>query len=425
MKKVFYFLVLFFLLISCQKEKLLPNISFSYEISENGLLNGQLILDDSNYEVDYGDGSLPEVGTAFSNTPIILKHEYDKKGTFIIKITATNKNGTSIQNKQIAINSIAPSADFKYSLEADGTLNINFIINRGDTYELDFGDGQIKKETINDDKLPKNFSYSLFHQYKNNGNFKVTLTISNLDGSDKKEQSISITNIPIADFSYEILGNGNVKLTNLSKNATTYKWFITHYSTINAIQYANYISSEKDINITVDLSGYYFVRLDVVGKQTAISSIQKVINVTGLKKQMEFSGFYDGKKISGSLESNQLSYNFGWITFTGKGLYQSILPQDSFKTLYIKFYPLLFGQNSPQEKIDANPEYRYARLKEYFAESKDPDIIEILEETLDPQFYNNTENFYPKAFWVKYKIKNDILDGELKVRILVYGVLLP
>ena len=61
-------------------------------------------------------------------------------------------------------------------------------------------------------------------------------------------------------------------------------------------------------------------------------------------------------------------------------------------------------------------------LKKYLTSANDPDIIEVTEEDLDPLFYNNTDQFYPKAFWVRYKVKNDVLDGELKVRIMVYGV---
>lgn len=316
-----------------------------------------------------------------------------------------------------------PNATFTVEINDSNIATFNFKLNEGEQYTLDFGDGNIYTDSLTTSNMNK--SPIIKHEYKTNGLFLTTLNIKSLAGIDKKQVTINANNAISADFSYEILENGKVKFTNLSKKATSYEWAITHYSTVNAIQWPNYISSDKDISITVDLSGYYVVKLDAIGKQiTTRSSTQKIVNITGLKKQMEFSGYYDGKRINGSLESNQLSYNCGWITFTGKGLYQSIssvILKDSSKTPYIKFYPLLFGRNSPQEEIDAKPEYRYTRLKEYFAESKDPDIIEVVEETLEPNFYNNTKNFYPKAFWVKYRVKNEILDGELKVRVLVYG----
>ena len=63
---------------------------------------------------------------------------------------------------------------------------------------------------------------------------------------------------------------------------------------------------------------------------------------------------------------------------------------------------------------------QYLALKKYLIKESDPNIIEVIEEDLDPQLYNN-DRFYPKAFWLKYKIKNDILDGVMKVRIVVEG----
>lgn len=315
-----------------------------------------------------------------------------------------------------------PDATFAVEINDSNTATLSFKLNEGELFTIDFGDGISKIDSFS--AFMNSPIVLLNHEYKTNGQFLINLSIKSIAGIDKKQVAINANNATIADFSYEILENGKVKFTNLSKKALSYEWSITHYSTTNAIQFPNYISSEKDMNITVDLSGYYLVKLDAIGKQiTTRNSIQKVINITGLKKQMEFSGYYDGKKINGSLESNQLGYHCGWITFTGKGLFQGISNGTSqeYKIIYTKFYTLLFGQNSPQEEVDARPQYRYTKLKEYFAQSKDPDIIEVTEEILEPNFYNNTKNFYPIAFWVKYKVKNEVLDGELKVRIMVYG----
>ncbi len=312
-----------------------------------------------------------------------------------------------------------PDATFAVEINDSNIATFSFKLNEGELYTIDFGDGISKIDSFS--AFMNSSTVLLNHEYKTNGQFLINLSIKSIAGIDKKQVAISANNAIIADFSYEILENGNINFKNLSKNATSYVWTITHYS---SPQSHNYISSEKDINVTVDMNGYYLVELNAIQKIYTKNAIQKVINITGLKKQMEFSGFYDGKKINGSLESNQLSYYCGWITYTGKGLYQSIssgTSEANTKTLYTKFYTLLFGANSPQEEVDGRSEFRYTKLKEYFAQAKDPYILEVTEETLDPNFYNNTKNFYPKAFWVKYKVKNEILDGELKVRIMVNG----
>ena len=318
-------------MVSCQQEKLLPITIFSYKIAGNGLLEGSLITDGSNYQINYGDTSPLEIGSATMNVPIILKHKYNKKGTFNIIVTTTNKNVTTTQNKEVVINTIAylPTADFKYSLGENGIININFDINYGDIYEMDFGNGQIIKDTLKNYDLSKSFSLSTKYQYKNNGNYKVKLLISNVEGKAITEQIVSITNIavaPIPDFSYEILSNGEIRLKNLSQNATSYKWFIRHYNNSNSYDF--YISTKEDINVFIDLVGYYLITLSSENGDIK-RNISKLVNIKSAKNQMEFSGYYNGQKINGSLESNQLFYRYGFGSSSGAlgtnfGLFQSI-----------------------------------------------------------------------------------------------------
>ena len=114
---------------------------------------------------------------------------------------------------------------------------------------------------------------------------------------------------------------------------------------------------------------------------------------------------------------------FGGGVIDGYGFYQKLwlLPETGTLNfndfIYSKYYPLPYNRYNP---IEPTKEEKYNYLKKYLTQISDPDIIEITEETLDPLFYNNVEQ-YPKALWVRYRVKSTVLDGELKVRIVVYG----
>ena len=427
MKTLSYFLILFSLLISCQKEKLLPDIYLTYEVASNGLLEGRFVLNNASYQVDYGDESPVEKGIAINYAAFYIKHNYLKKGTFTMLITVTNNSGIYQYRREIKIRQLAYPivADFKYTLGDDGRVGVNFLINDGDRYELDFGDGQVIKDSLNNSRLPENYQMYIGHQYKKIGNYKIRLTISNIEGKASSEQTINVAYIPppvIADFSYELLENGRVKLKNLSQNTLEYQWSIEHLNSGNS--YPFYISNEKDIEVVLDLAGNYFVRLDATSGKYK-SSITKLINIKSAKNQMEFSGYIKGNKIEGSMESNHLSYRYGFGLSSGfSGLFQSIYnttnKNDSLQLdtlLEGEFFPLLpYSLSSVPTQLE-----RYEALKKYLTKENNPSLIEVSEVDLDPQLYNNTARYYPKAFWITYKLKNDILDGIIKVRIIVYG----
>jgi len=85
--------------------------------------------------------------------------------------------------------------------------------------------------------------------------------------------------------------------------------------------------------------------------------------------------------------------------------------------MFAKFYsfPNDNSMNPPNHSIEA----KYSFMRQNLIKEKDPDIIEVKEEYLNRKFYN--ANVHPIAFWVRYKIKNELLDGEMKVRIMIYG----
>ena len=322
-----------------------------------------------------------------------------------------------------------PDASFTFKVENNNVSTFYFSLNRGDVARLDFGDGSIFADSLVATSTEIKKTVQISHKYKVNGNFTVTLSIKNKRGIDIKQKNIEANKIPISDFSYEILDNGKVKFKNLSQNALEYKWSIVHYNTGNG--YPFHVSTEKDIEVTIDLVGKYFVALEANRGEYTSNKLTKLINIKSAKYQTEFFGLYNGKKINGSLEREQLYYFCGFGSsfelsqtyyVLAQSLFRGSYENDSLKItesgrLFTKFHPLIPYK---QGYIPTQQE-RYLALKKYLTKENDSNIIEVLEEDLDPKFYNN-DRYYPKAFWLKYKIKNDILDGVMKVRIVVEGL---
>ena len=111
---------------------------------------------------------------------------------------------------------------------------------------------------------------------------------------DIKQKNVEANKITISDFSYEILDNGKVKFKNLSQNALGYKWSIVHYNTGNG--YPFHVSTEKDIEVTIDLVGNYVVSLEAMRGEYVSNKLTKLINIKSAKNQTEFFGMYNGKK---------------------------------------------------------------------------------------------------------------------------------
>lgn len=142
-------------------------------------------------EVDWGDGSSPEVDEAY-----FFNHTYDTSGTFNITVKLVSESGLSNQvSKQITLEAIDPGsqnpvANFESFFELDGE-NTRFVrfyeqysgSPNGDiiSYHWDFGDGFT---TTGSDVI---------HFY-DPGSYLATLTVTDFSGlSDTQTQMITIT----------------------------------------------------------------------------------------------------------------------------------------------------------------------------------------------------------------------------------------
>lgn len=237
----------------------------------------------------------------------------------------------------------------------------------------------------------------------------MILTIKNPKYSSSSQTIVEAKRIAIADFSYEVLANGHVKLENLSENKYGYyEWSIGTYALTNG-NYFIYKSGKEEPTLNFDLNGKYNIKLRAINGNS--SEITKTIDINNAKKQMIFSGYYKGKKTTIMLNNS----DFYYTSCIRDGMINQIIYSQDYEgvqsTLLWKDYYFPFDTRVALEK-------KYSLIRDYI-KTNDKGIIELQEETLDPDLYNNTAEIYTKALWIKYKVKNEHLNGELKIRLLI------
>ncbi|RFS15606.1 PKD domain-containing protein [Emticicia sp. C21] len=340
-----------------------------------------------------------------------------KETLCIISILFTFLACQNKENKIPPVVYTVPDATFRERIDEFNTVAFIFNLNKGDMYTIDFGDGSTYS-----DKLPEEYTkminYYVSHQYKRNGDFTVTLTIKNPSYTSREQKIVEARKIAIADFDYELLDNGKVKLKNLSENkAENYQWLIQEYSFKRiGFSYYFYKSTEKEPIVNIDLNGKYVIKLQAINGN--ISEVDKTIEIKNAKNNMTFSGYYKGEKREMNLDGSEIYYMsiFAGGAMSPYGLYQGIQKESDLKVIFSKIYSYPHDPYKPQNQYTL--EQKYLLVKKSLEEDR-KDIIELKEEELNPDLYNNTSDFYPKAFWVKYRVKNEELDGELKVRITI------
>jgi PKD repeat protein len=126
----------------------------------------------------FGDGT-----TSVQQNP---KHKYSKAGNYTVALTAANAVGSSTVTKTNYIVVVSkPAAAFSaYPTSGKSPLTVAFTDKSSGnptTYKWSFGDGTVSRE-----KNPK-------YQYLQEGNYKVTLTVSNAAGSSTVTKTNYIT----------------------------------------------------------------------------------------------------------------------------------------------------------------------------------------------------------------------------------------
>lgn len=186
----------------------LPIANFTYNISGTTVTFTNTSLYHDTSEWDFGDGNF-----IFEDSPV---HTYAVGGIYTLVLTVTNNCG--ISTKTITINT-APTADF----EAGPTTGCapltvqytNLSSDNSTSFFWQFPGGLPNQSNLENPTVI----------YPNSGTYNVTLTASNITGSNTVIQTnyITVQNIPSANFTHS--ANGLVvTFTNTSVGGTSWLW---------------------------------------------------------------------------------------------------------------------------------------------------------------------------------------------------------
>lgn len=128
-------------------------------------------------------GGIPSTSTAFE--PTVL---YETPGVYHVTLTAYNSAG---EDTYTALNyvEVYPNPEAAFSYVANGlSVTFNSSASTGDSFFWTFGDGQTSTQA------------NPTHVYASGGNYTVTLTVTNVCGTDNISQTVNVTGAPVADF---------------------------------------------------------------------------------------------------------------------------------------------------------------------------------------------------------------------------------
>ena len=157
-------------------------VSFEVKGEDKDLAQGQKLT----YTFDYGDGKSDK-----DTQNVKMDHQYDKAGSYTVKVTATDdkKAKSKEASIKITVQNAAPTADAKATPEhGPSPLTVAFDASGSKdadgqiaSYEWDFGDGQ------------KGSGQKVNHDYKDVKAYTVTLTVTDNDGAKSAPKSITVT----------------------------------------------------------------------------------------------------------------------------------------------------------------------------------------------------------------------------------------
>lgn len=208
--------------------------------------------DPTSWSWDFGDG-----GTSTSRNPI---YTYAAAGTYTVTLTVGNAAGTNSTSKAVKIEpGTPPVAVFQYSTT---NRQVNFIdksTGNPTSWNWNFGDG-----TSSTQQNP-------VHLYGAAGNYTVTLTVSNADGSNSTSQIVTIAaaQAPVANFEFT---TANLQVNFLDKTTnspTAWSWSFGD----------GFVSFLQNPVHTYAAAGTYTVTLTATN-DSGSSNVSKVVTVT-------------------------------------------------------------------------------------------------------------------------------------------------
>ncbi len=215
---------------------------------------------------DFGDG--------VNSTEQNPKHTYFTAGNYTVSLTASNENGTNSMLASINVSEspVLPVANFSTSVTSGYVpLSVKFKdrSENANEWRWDFGDG------TNSTKQNPTHTYSVA------GNYIVSLTVGNGNGTDSKLAPINVSALPVthvADFTSENVPFA-VKFTDHSENAIRWRWSFGDgtESTEQNPTHAYPTAGNYTVNLTVN-NGKYKDSLTGIINVQAVIPIHPVAN---------------------------------------------------------------------------------------------------------------------------------------------------
>ncbi len=236
-------------------------------------------------------------GNPASSTEQNPSVSYQNAGNFTATLTVTNTAGSSTSSTNIAVSS-GPAANFSSQTVGVTTVFTNNS-SGANTYFWDFGDSQ--------NSTGQNPS----HTYSGDGNYTVTMTVTNDCGSAFSTQTVVIVTPPTAGFSAAQNTGCAPFLVNFinqsSANSTGFEWSFPGGNPASSI--------DANPAVTYSLPGTYDVFLTVTNAAGFSTSSQSNFILVGLAPNAQFSSQPAGLSIVFSNNStgsgNIYSWDFG------------------------------------------------------------------------------------------------------------------
>jgi uncharacterized delta-60 repeat protein len=161
--------------------------------------------------VDYGDGAGAQPLTLNANKTFTLNHAYTEEGTYTVTVVVADDDGVSgTATFHVTVNDPVPSV----------TLGSDLTLNEGDAFSesayfrdsspdtwtatVDYGEGAGPQPlSLNSDQ-----SFGLYHIYKEEGSYTVTVVVTDDDGTS----GTASFNVTVKDVTPTITAGGNLTL---------------------------------------------------------------------------------------------------------------------------------------------------------------------------------------------------------------------
>ena len=298
----------------------LPTASFSTTVTGNTAIFSQQSQNASNLLWNFGDS---QISTEANPT-----HTYAAEGNYTVTLTTWNTCDTATTSQIVAV-LLPPSVNFTAPTNASGC----------DFVEIAFENQSVATAAAYSWSFPGGnpTSSNALHpivRYESSGTYSATLIATNAAGSDTLQQTftVTVTEFPVAGFSYILQPNGAVLFSNQSQNAANLIWDFGDTQTTN----------ESDPTHTYAAEGNYTVVLTVWNDCDTVSTQQLI--TYSLSPVANFS-----------------------VPDTSKGCLSVSVPFNDLSSTNVSTWAWTFPGGSPPISVIPNPTVTYSNSGNYTA----------------------------------------------------------